>query len=109
MFIQSEQNKIIIDRLKSFGVSLEISEEALANQSDSLAGKIFVVSGVFTTVSRDELKKMIEDNGGKVGSSISSKTNYLIAGNGMGPSKKTKAENLNIPILSERGYEALKN
>jgi len=67
------------------------------------------VSGVFETYSREELKKEIESLGGIIVSSISSKTNYLIAGNGMGPSKKTKAENLNIPILSETAYEALKN
>jgi DNA ligase (NAD+) len=68
-----------------------------------------VVSGVFESYSREELKKEIESLGGIIVSSISSKTNYLIAGNGMGPSKKTKAENLNIPILSETAYEALKN
>ncbi|WP_159024177.1 NAD-dependent DNA ligase LigA [Formosa sp. L2A11] len=108
-FFQSEQNKIIINRLKGFGVSLEISEDALANQSDSLAGKIFVVSGVFTTVSRDELKKMIEDNGGKVGSSISSKTSFVVAGDKMGPSKRTKAEQLGIEILSESDFLSLLN
>ena len=108
-FFQSDENKIIIDRLKAFGVSLEISEEALANQSDELAGKVFVVSGVFTTVSRDELKKMIEDNGGKVGSSISSKTSFVVAGDKMGPSKRAKAEKLGIEILSENDFLQLLN
>jgi len=63
-----------------------------------------VVSGVFETVSRTELKKRIEDNGGKVSSSISSKTNYLVAGDKMGPSKRAKAENLGVPIISERDF-----
>ncbi|PNW26150.1 NAD-dependent DNA ligase LigA [Formosa algae] len=108
-FFQSDENKIIIDRLKAFGVYLEISEEALANQSDELAGKVFVVSGVFTTVSRDELKKMIEDNGGKVGSSISSKTSFVVAGDKMGPSKRAKAEKLGIEILSENDFLQLLN
>ncbi|WP_434036563.1 NAD-dependent DNA ligase LigA [Formosa sp. 4Alg 33] len=103
-FFQSDENQKIIERLKGFGLSLEISEEALANQSDTLSGKIFVVSGVFTTVSRNDLKKMIEDNGGKVGSSISSKTSYVIAGDKMGPSKRTKAEQLGIDILSENDF-----
>ena len=67
--------------------------------SDKLEGKIFVVSGVFEIYSRDELKKAIEDNGGKVGSSISSKTNYVIAGDNMGPAKLEKANKLNIPII----------
>ncbi|MHA7945025.1 NAD-dependent DNA ligase LigA [Formosa sp. 3Alg 14/1] len=106
-FFQSDENQKIIERLKGFGLSLEISEEALANQSDTLSGKIFVVSGVFTTVSRNDLKKMIEDNGGKVGSSISSKTSYVIAGDKMGPSKRTKAEQLGIDILSENDFLSL--
>jgi DNA ligase (NAD+) len=103
-FFDSEENKKIIDRLKTFGIQLEISAEKLANQTDVLKGQIFVVSGVFETVSRDELKKLIEDNGGKVSSSISSKTNYVVAGDNMGPSKRTKAETLNIPIISEQDF-----
>lgn len=80
-----------INRLRQHGVQMEISAQQLMNQSDKLKGKIFVVSGVFESVSRDELKKMIEDNAGKVASSISSKTHYVIAGDNMGPSKKDKA------------------
>ena len=59
---------------------------------------------MFESLSRDELKKLIEDNGGKVSSSISSKTNYVVAGDNMGPSKKAKAESLNIPIISESDF-----
>jgi DNA ligase (NAD+) len=83
---------------------LEISAEKLANQTDVLQGNTFVVSGVFTKVSRDELKKLIEDNGGKVSSSISAKTNYVVAGDNMGPSKKTKAESLGVSIISEDDF-----
>ncbi|MGJ8550648.1 NAD-dependent DNA ligase LigA [Winogradskyella wichelsiae] len=100
-FFSSEENKQIIERLRSFGVQLEISADKLANQTEKLKGQTFVVSGVFETISRNELKKLIEDNGGKVSSSISSKTSFLIAGDKMGPSKRTKAESLNITIVTE--------
>lgn len=103
-FFSEEKNKAIIDRLKHYGVQLEISAEKLANQTNVLEGNTFVVSGVFTTVSRTELKKLIEDNGGKVSGSISGKTNYVVAGENMGPSKKTKAEDLGIPIISEAEF-----
>ncbi|MBU2930054.1 NAD-dependent DNA ligase LigA [Winogradskyella psychrotolerans] len=103
-FFSSEENKQIIERLKRFGVQLEISAEKLANQTEKLKGLSIVVSGVFETISRNELKKLIEDNGGKVSSSISSKTSYLVAGDKMGPSKRTKAENLNIEILTEMAF-----
>jgi DNA ligase (NAD+) len=103
-FFASEKNKQIISRLKNFGVQLALSEDVLANQTDKLKGQTFVVSGVFETISRTELKKRIEDNGGKVSSSISSKTSYLIAGDKMGPSKREKAEKLNISIISEQEF-----
>ncbi|WP_420553139.1 NAD-dependent DNA ligase LigA [Tenacibaculum aiptasiae] len=94
----------LIDRLKAYGVQLEVSAESLENQTDKLQGKVFVVSGVFHQMSRNELKKAIEDNGGKVSSSISKKTTYIVAGDNMGPSKLTKAENLGIPIISEQDF-----
>lgn len=100
-FFASEENTARIERLKSYGLQLEVSAEKLANQSDTLSGNTFVVSGVFTKVTRNELKKMIEDNGGKVSTSISSKTSYVVAGDNMGPSKKTKAEDLGVMIISE--------
>ena len=103
-FFSSEENQKIVQRLKAFGVQLEISAEKLANQTEILKGLSIVVSGVFDTISRNELKKLIEDNGGKVSSSISSKTTYLVAGDKMGPSKRTKAENLNISILTEQEF-----
>ncbi|REH50568.1 DNA ligase (NAD+) [Tenacibaculum gallaicum] len=94
----------LINRLKSHGVQLEVSAESLEGQTDKLVGKVFVVSGVFHQMSRNELKKAIEDNGGKVSSSISKKTTYIIAGDNMGPSKLTKAESLGIPIISEEDF-----
>ncbi|MEQ6124859.1 NAD-dependent DNA ligase LigA [Pseudotenacibaculum sp. MALMAid0570] len=97
-------NILLVDRLKSYGVQLQVSEEDLANQTDKLQGKVFVVSGVFHQMSRTELKKAIEDNGGKVSSSISKKTTYVVAGDNMGPSKKTKAEDLGVAIISEDDF-----
>ena len=103
-FFSSEGNIDFINKLRSYGLQLELSAEKLANQTDKLKGLSIVVSGVFEIVTRTELKKLIEDNGGKVSSSISSKTNYLVAGDKMGPSKRTKAESLEIPIISENDF-----
>ena len=103
-FFYSEDNKENIEKLKSYGLQLEISAEKLANQTDKLKGQSIVVSGVFETVSRTELKKMIEDNGGKVSSSISAKTNFLVAGDKMGPSKLAKAETLGVQVISENSF-----
>ncbi|WP_299150963.1 NAD-dependent DNA ligase LigA [uncultured Dokdonia sp.] len=107
-FFAKAEHIALIQRLKSYGVQLEISAEKLANQSDVLAGKTFVVSGVFE-MPRNDLKKLIEDNGGKVSSSISSKTSYLVAGEKMGPSKLEKAQKLGITIISEIEFLALTN
>ena len=103
-FFASEENTRHIDKLKAYGLQLALSAETLANQTDKLKGLSIVVSGVFETVSRTELKKLIEDNGGKVSSSISSKTNYVVAGANMGPSKRVKAESLKVPVLSEADF-----
>ncbi|QNM86790.1 NAD-dependent DNA ligase LigA [Polaribacter pectinis] len=94
----------LIDRLKVYGVQLEVSAESLENQTNKLEGQVFVVSGVFHQMSRNELKKAIEDNGGKVSSSISKKTNFIVAGDNMGPSKLTKAQDLGISIISEQDF-----
>jgi DNA ligase (NAD+) len=96
-----ERNRELIARLKSHHLQLAVSAETLAGQTSILSGNTFVVSGVFTKMSRTELKKSIEDNGGKVSGSISSKTTYVVAGDNMGPSKQAKAEGLGIPIISE--------
>lgn len=103
-FFQNQENLLIIDRLKSFGVQLELEEKESTAVSNILEGKTLVVSGVFEKFSRDDLKKTIEDNGGKVGSSISSKTDYVVAGANMGPAKLDKANQLNIPIISEDDF-----
>nr|WP_299068860.1 NAD-dependent DNA ligase LigA [uncultured Allomuricauda sp.] len=106
-FFREPSNIEIIERLKSYRLQFSLSEEQLENQSEKLKGKTFVVSGVFESLGRTELKKLIEDNGGKVSSSISSKTSFLVAGANMGPSKKTKAEDLGVPIISEQEFLAL--
>ncbi|MEQ3656961.1 MAG: NAD-dependent DNA ligase LigA [Dokdonia sp.] len=105
-FFREEYNRILIERLERYGVQLELSAEKLANQGDALSGKSFVVSGVFE-MSRNDLKKLIEDNGGKVSSAISSKTSYVVAGDKMGPSKLAKANTLGVPILNEAQFMAL--
>jgi DNA ligase (NAD+) len=103
-FFAEEENRVIIQRLKDHGVQLKISDEQLANQTVKLLGRSFVVSGIFKKVSRIELKKLIEDNGGKVSGSLSSKTSFVVAGDKMGPSKQIKAEGLGIPIISEDDF-----
>ncbi len=101
-YFQEEKNQSIITKLKNAGVQLEIKKSE--NSSIKLDGNTFVVSGVFETLSRDELKKLIKENGGKVVSSISGKLNYLVAGENMGPSKLEKANKLNITIISEQEF-----
>ncbi len=103
-FFENQENNIIIDRLKKYSVQFEINETFNPNATDKLAGKTFVVSGVFEQFSRDDLKKAIEDNGGKVGSSISAKTDYVLAGDNMGPAKLEKANQLKIPIITENDF-----
>lgn len=103
-FSKTESNIQLINRLKKYGLQLQLSEESLANQTNKLNGQIFVVSGVFHQLSRNELKKAIEDNGGKVSSSISKKTNYIVAGDNMGPSKLAKAQELGVAIVSEDDF-----
>ena len=103
-FFSLFENNDIINRLKSYGIQLEVSEEELSNQTNKLDGNTFVVSGVFTKVSRNELKQLIEQNGGKVSSSISKKTNFVIAGDKMGPSKRIKAEDLGLAIITEDDF-----
>ncbi|WP_405206990.1 NAD-dependent DNA ligase LigA [Aquimarina sp. LLG6339-5] len=103
-FFNSESNRVLVEKLLNHGVQLQISADKLANQTETLKGQTFVVSGVFEKVSRNELKKLIEDNGGKVSSSISSKTTYVVAGANMGPSKLEKANKLEIVIISEDDF-----
>ena len=106
-FFENMENQEIINRLKAHGIQFEIKEKLNLNATDKLKGQIFVVSGVFSNFSREELKQLIEDNGGKVGSSISSKTNYVLAGENMGPAKLEKANQLGVSILSEDEFVSL--
>jgi DNA ligase (NAD+) len=103
-FFENQANKIIIQRLKQYGVQFELIEKNNPNATNKLEGKTFVVSGVFEQFSRDELKNAIEENGGKIGSSISAKTDYVIAGANMGPAKLEKATKLSITILTEEEF-----
>ncbi|MES2863050.1 MAG: NAD-dependent DNA ligase LigA [Bacteroidota bacterium] len=107
-FFQNSENKLIINKLKEVGVQFELNEVS-TSVSNVLEGRIFVVSGVFEVFSRDDLKKAIEDNGGKVGSSISAKTNYVIAGANMGPAKLEKANQLKIQIIDEYQFQKMIN
>ncbi|PCI97113.1 MAG: DNA ligase (NAD(+)) LigA [Flavobacteriales bacterium] len=100
-FFSIESNVELINRLRNHGLQFELSEDQLANATTKLEGLIFVVSGVFSKFSRDELKNSIEQNGGKVSSSISKKTSYIVAGENMGPSKLAKAEKLEVEIINE--------
>ena len=94
----------ILSKLKNAGLQFELSEEQLTNTSEKLKDLSFVVSGVFTKFSRDEIKKTIEQNGGKNVGSISGKTNYVLAGENMGPEKLKKAEKLGVKIISEEDF-----
>jgi len=106
-FFSNPVKRELVERLRGYGIQMAVSEEAMAGRSELLAGKTFVVSGVFETLGRNDLKKLIEDNGGKVASSVSSKTTFLVAGDKMGPSKRNKAEQLGVPIISEQDFLAL--
>ncbi len=106
-FFSLEENRILIQRLKNYGVQLELAAEDFAHHTDLLQGNTFVISGVFSKISRNDLKLKIEENGGKVAGSISAKTNYLVAGENMGPSKLAKAEQLGTKILSEDAFLAM--
>ena len=102
-FFSDDRNILIIERLRQQGVQLE-SQEQSESTNTVLEDQKFVISGVFQTISREGLKEKIESMGGTVVGSISAKTNYLVAGEGMGPSKKVKAEKLGIPIIDESTF-----
>lgn len=106
-YFAAEGNREIIERLREAGVQLCLSEAELANRTDKLAGKKIVISGVFAKHSREEYKAMIEQNGGKNVSNISSATSYVFAGENMGPAKLEKARKLGIPIIGEDEFLAM--
>ncbi|MBK9284196.1 MAG: NAD-dependent DNA ligase LigA [Sphingobacteriaceae bacterium] len=106
-YFKDEEQMQILEKLKQAGLQFSLNEESLQNTSDKLNGLTFVISGVFHKHSRDELKEMIELNGGKNSGSISGKTSYLLAGDNMGPEKLKKAEKLQIKIISEDEFLAM--
>jgi DNA ligase (NAD+) len=106
-YFANDENRAIIQRLKEYGLQFSLDEEVLKQHSDKLSGLSIVISGTFSNHSRDELKELIEKNGGKNVSSISSKTHYLLAGENMGPAKLEKAQKLNVKIISEQEFEEM--
>ena len=100
-YFKEPANRELVERLRSFGLQMEISKEKAALKTDKLAGKIIVISGTFEKHSREQLKELIELNGGKNSSSISSKTDFILAGANMGPAKEEKANKLGIKMINE--------
>lgn len=97
-------NQEIVERLRSYGLQMQLSEEQIEGTSEKLLGKSIVISGVFAKHSRDEYKALIEKNGGKNVGSISGKTSFILAGENMGPSKLQKAEKLGVPLVDEATF-----
>ena len=104
-YFKDPENQHIINRLKAHGLIFKAEKQEA--KGDELAGKVIVISGVFEIHSRDDLKAMVEAHGGKIGSGVSAKTSFLLAGSGIGPSKLAKAESLGVPLLSETEFLAL--
>lgn len=100
-YFKEPANRELVERLRSYGLQMEISKEKAALKTDKLAGKIIVISGTFEKHSREQLKELIELNGGKNSSSISSKTDFILAGANMGPAKEEKANKLGIKMINE--------
>jgi DNA ligase (NAD+) len=106
-FFEDPRNRQYVDRLLEAGLQMVIEEQEVIQESESLSGKTFVISGIFEQFSRDELKEKIEANGGKVLSAISGKLDYLLAGDKMGPAKLEKAKKAGIRIISENEFLAM--
>ncbi len=100
-YFSVQENRNIVRRLKDAGVNMSLTENVDADRYDLLAGKTIVISGTFSKHSRDEYKELIENNGGKNSGSISKKTDYVLAGENMGPAKLEKAKSLGIPVIDE--------
>ncbi len=106
-YFSVSSNREIIDCMRDAGVQMALPEEDESNRTDLLSGKTIVISGVFSRHSREEYKMMIENNGGKNSGSISKKTNFVLAGDNMGPSKLEKARSLGVPIINEDEFLAM--
>ena len=100
-YFHNPVNMEIVNRLRAYGLQMRLSNEQMQAQGTKLAGKSIVISGVFARHSRDEYKRIIEENGGKNVGSISGKTSFILAGDNMGPAKLQKAEKLGVPIVDE--------
>jgi len=100
-YFAEPKHKALVERLKEAGLKMQAPIKALPQAGNSLSGLTFVISGVFSEMNRDEAKDLIEAHGGKCSGSVSSKTDYLLAGEGMGPAKMEKAAQLGIKIISE--------
>jgi len=103
-FFRDDAHRAILERLESYGLQFARSEEPEEGSTQKLNGNSFVVSGVFSVFSRDEIKQLIELHGGKVLSGVSGSTNYLLAGEKMGPEKLKKAEKFGVAIISEQDF-----
>lgn len=103
-YFADERNVVLVERLKEYGLQMAIAEEALAARSEKLKGLTFVISGTFSLHSRDEYKGMIEQHGGKNSGSVSGKTDYILAGENMGPAKLEKAAKLGVKIINETEF-----
>ncbi|MDR2949540.1 MAG: NAD-dependent DNA ligase LigA [Prevotella sp.] len=103
-YFSKDANMEVVNKLREFGIQFELSETIIAQRTDKLKGLSIVISGTFEKHSRDEYKAMIEQNGGKNSGSISSKTNYVLAGDNMGPAKLEKAESLGVKIIDEEEF-----
>lgn len=108
-YFADARNQAIVKRLKEQGLQMSLSEERLANRSDKLKGLTIVISGTFSKHSRDEYKAMIEQHGGKNSGSVSGKTNYILAGENMGPAKLEKAAKLGVRIIHEEEFLSMLN
>lgn len=100
-YLANGENRILLARLREYGLQMSVAEEVLANRSDKLKGLTIVISGTFTRHSRDEYKALIEQHGGKNSGSVSGKTDYILAGENMGPAKLEKAAKLGVKIMNE--------
>jgi len=103
-FFQNEENIILLNKLKEAGINFNIEKSKTKVKSHVLDGKSFVISGVFKTLGRDDLKVLIKQNGGRLLSSVSAKLDFLLAGENMGPSKLEKANKFGVKIISESNF-----
>ena len=106
-YFAEPRNREVVERLRAAGLQMSQPEESGEGRTNLLEGKSFVISGTFSRHSRDEYKELIERNGGKNVGSISKKTDYVFAGENMGPAKKEKAASLGIPVISEDDFLAM--